>query len=163
MALLGRMTKAAGRAAKNEVKRTVRRNASLAARSMRKRLDQSGTSRKTTRIANRRRKPVKKLPKMKRQGGWQKPARKGSVTMAKPLTHEQALEHYTELQRRVSVGAYVELEHDGSFPPDDGTPESTTLESIANLERWAERQGLAFCWNHASKTWSLPSRKIARL
>ena len=75
--------------------------------------------------------------------------------MAKPLTHEQAIEHSTELQRRVSVGAYLELEHDGSFPPDDGTPESTTLESIANLERWAERQGLEFRWNHESKTWSL--------
>ncbi len=38
----------------------------------------------------------------------------------KPLTQEQAIEIYTELQRRVQVGAYVELEHDGSFPPDDG-------------------------------------------
>lgn len=73
----------------------------------------------------------------------------------KPLTQEQAIEYYTELLRRVRVGAYLELQHDGSFPEDDGTPESTTLESIDNLEKWAERQGLEFCWNHDSNTWSL--------
>ena len=69
MGLLGRVAKAAGRAAKNEVKRTVRRNAHKAARSVRKSLDQRGklsTRRKST-VA---RKPVKKLPKMKQQGGW---------------------------------------------------------------------------------------------
>jgi len=71
------------------------------------------------------------------------------------LTQEQAIEIWTELQRRVSVGAYLELEHDGSYPPDDGTPESTTLESIDNLETWAAKQGLEFCWNQDSKTWSL--------
>ena len=73
----------------------------------------------------------------------------------KPLTREHAIEFWTELQRRVSVGAYLELEHDGSYPPDDGTPESTTLESLDNLERWAERQGLEFAWNHDTSTWSL--------
>lgn len=71
------------------------------------------------------------------------------------LTQEQAIEHYTELQRRVSVGAYLELQHDGGFPEDDGTPESTTLESLHNLETWAEKQGLEFCWHPDSKTWSL--------
>jgi len=75
--------------------------------------------------------------------------------MSKKLSKEQALEYWTELRRRVSVGAYLELEHDGSYPPDDGTPESTTLVSLDNLERWAERQGLEFCWNIDSKTWSL--------
>lgn len=73
----------------------------------------------------------------------------------KTLTQEQAIEIYTELMRRVSVGAYLELQHDGSYPPDDGTPESTTLESIDNLEKWAARQGLAFCWKAEGKTWSL--------
>ena len=81
MGLFGRMAKVAGRAAKNEVKRTVRRNARKAARAVRKRLDQRGTSRKTTRTrsAPRRRKPVKRLPKMKRQGSWLKPAMKGAM------------------------------------------------------------------------------------
>ena len=65
----------------------------------------------------------------------------------KPLTKEQAIAYWTELQRRVSVGAYLELEHDGSYQPDDGTPESTTLESLDHLKRWAARQGIKFCWN----------------
>lgn len=73
----------------------------------------------------------------------------------KPLTQEQAIEFYTELQRRVSVGAYLELEHDGSFPEDDGSAESTTLESLHNLESWAERQGLEFAWDNESKGWHL--------
>jgi hypothetical protein len=78
--------------------------------------------------------------------------------MPKPqstLSQQQALEWYTELMRRVSVGAYLELQHDGNYPEDDGTPESTTLESIDNLESWAARQGLEFCWNVDNKTWSL--------
>lgn len=73
----------------------------------------------------------------------------------KPLTQEQAIEIYTELQRRVQVGAYVELEHDGSFPPDDGTPESMTLESLHNLETWAAKQGLEFAYNRDNSTWIL--------
>ncbi len=73
----------------------------------------------------------------------------------KPLTSEKLLEHYTELQRRVSVGAYLELQHDGSYPPDDGTPESTTLESIHNLETWAGRQGLEFVWHKEPGTYTL--------
>lgn len=72
-----------------------------------------------------------------------------------PLTNEQRIEIYTELQRRVSVGAYLELEHDGSFPEDDGSAESTTLESLHNLEQWARREGLQFVWNTGSKTYSL--------
>lgn len=73
----------------------------------------------------------------------------------KPLTQEQAIETYTELQRRVSVGAYLELEHDGSYPPDDGTPESTTLESIDNLEKWAAKQGLEFAYYRDENKWIL--------
>ncbi len=61
--------------------------------------------------------------------------------------HQRALEDYTELMRRVRVGAYVELEMDGSFPPDDGTPESSTLESLHNLEELAARDGLEFVGN----------------
>jgi hypothetical protein len=78
MGLLARMTKAAGRAAKNGVKRTVRRNARKAARAVRKRLDQRGSSRKTTRSTPSRRKPVKRLPKMKRQGSWLIPSQERS-------------------------------------------------------------------------------------
>jgi hypothetical protein len=73
----------------------------------------------------------------------------------KPLDQATALEWYGELQRRVSVGAYVELQFDGSFPPDDGTAESGTLESLHNLETWAARQGLEFCWTPATQKWSL--------
>jgi hypothetical protein len=72
-----------------------------------------------------------------------------------PLTQERAIEIYTELQRRISVGAYTELEPDGSFPPDDGTPESTTLENLANLEIWAQKRGIEFCFNHETQKWSL--------
>jgi hypothetical protein len=72
-----------------------------------------------------------------------------------PLTQEKAIEYYTELQRRVSVGAHLELQHDGSYPEDDGTPESTTLESIDNLEKWAAKQGLEFCWTRDTQWWSL--------
>ena len=64
--------------------------------------------------------------------------------MSQPLTPEKAIEHYTELQRRVSVGAYLELQHDGSYPEDDGSPEATVIESLDNLDRWAQRQALVF-------------------
>jgi hypothetical protein len=67
-----------------------------------------------------------------------------------PLTQEQAISDYTELMRRVSVGAYLELEPDGSYPDGDAT-----LESIDNLEKWASRQALEFVWSHDTYTWSL--------
>ncbi len=81
----------------------------------------------------------------------------GGKAMAKrkPLTSEKLLEYYTELQRRVSVGAYLEVQHDGSFPEDDGTPESTTLESLHNLETWAAKQGLQFVWHQDTQTYTL--------
>lgn len=56
----------------------------------------------------------------------------------KELTIEQVLAHYTELMRRVHVGAYDEREPDGSYG-EDGVEES-----IDNLTRWAAKQGLAF-------------------
>lgn len=73
----------------------------------------------------------------------------------KPLTQEQAIEFYTELSRRVQVGAYLELQHDGSFPEDDGTPESTTLESLHNLEERAARDDLEFCFEASNGTYVL--------
>ncbi len=72
-----------------------------------------------------------------------------------PLTPEKAIEHYTELMRLVSVGAYLELEHDGSYPDGDGT-----LESIDNLGKWASRQALEFVWNIDTSTWSLESANM---
>ncbi len=56
----------------------------------------------------------------------------------KPLTPEKLLEYYTELQRRIS-----------------GTPESTTLKSLHNLETWAAKQGLAFYWHQETQTYTL--------
>ncbi len=75
--------------------------------------------------------------------------------MAKPSTQEKAIEHYTELQRRVQVGAYLELQLDGSYPEDDGSAEAAVLESLDNLESWARKQELQFVWNLSSKAWSL--------
>ncbi len=69
------------------------------------------------------------------------------------MTNEQALDHYTELQRLISVGAYEEM---SSYHYETGTwPDDGVEESINNLDLWAEQQGLEFCWNHDSKTWSL--------
>jgi len=68
---------------------------------------------------------------------------------------QKAIQNYTELMRRVSVGAYTELESDGSFPPDDGTPESLTLESVHNLEELAARYDLEFCWEASNGAWVL--------
>ncbi len=73
--------------------------------------------------------------------------------MSKPLTKEQAIKDWTELQRLISVGAFSErsAEH-----YEMGTwPEDGIEESISNLENWAEKQGLEFCWNVDSATWSL--------
>ena len=72
---------------------------------------------------------------------------------SKPLTQEQAIAAWTELQRLISVGAYEErsVEHHVT----DTWPEDGVEESLFNLENWAARQGLEFCWNIDSKTWSL--------
>ncbi len=73
--------------------------------------------------------------------------------MGKLMSKERAPEDYTELQRRVSVGAYEEM---SSYYYESGTwPADGVEESINNLEMWAERQGLEFVWSHDTKTWSL--------
>lgn len=74
-------------------------------------------------------------------------------SMTKPLTKEQAIATWTELQRLISVGAYEERgwEHYET----DTWPEDGVEESVANLENWAEKQGLEFSWSHDSKTWNL--------
>ena len=71
----------------------------------------------------------------------------------KPLTQEQAIETWTELQRRISVGAYTErsAEHYES----DTWPEDGVEESVFNLETWAAKQGLEFCWNVDRNFWHL--------
>jgi hypothetical protein len=69
------------------------------------------------------------------------------------LTQAQAIEHWTELHRRISVGAYEErsTEHyeTGTYP-EDGIEES-----IVNLETWASRQALEFVWDIGTRTWTL--------
>lgn len=58
--------------------------------------------------------------------------------MAEELTPEHAVKHYTQLMRRVRIGAYDEREPDGSYGADG------IEESIDNLTTWAAKQGLAF-------------------
>ncbi len=66
---------------------------------------------------------------------------------------EKAIADYTELMRRIQVGAYEErsVEHHltGTWP-EDGVEES-----IANLENLAARQGLQFVWHQESSTYTL--------
>ncbi|HYX50439.1 MAG TPA: hypothetical protein VE843_11890 [Ktedonobacteraceae bacterium] len=75
------------------------------------------------------------------------------MTTRAPPTQEQAIEYWTEYQRRISVGAFEErsAEHYEA----DTWPEDGVEESVHNLEQWAARQGLEFVWNDANKTWSL--------
>jgi hypothetical protein len=69
------------------------------------------------------------------------------------MNAQEAIDAWTELERRVSVGAYEER---SAYDWQNGTwPADGVEESIANLETWAEKQGLEFCWNIDSKTWSL--------
>ena len=69
------------------------------------------------------------------------------------MTTEQAVAYWTEYQRLISVGAYSER---SAEQYETGTwPEDGIEESVANLETWAEKQGLEFCFNHDSKEWSL--------
>ena len=53
------------------------------------------------------------------------------------LTQEKAIQSWTELQRRMSV-----------------EPDEIIEQSLANLESWACKRGLAFCYNH-DDTWIL--------
>jgi len=67
--------------------------------------------------------------------------------------HQRAIEDYSELQRRISVGAYSErsAEHfeSGTYP-EDGVEEG-----IDNLTELAAKDGLEFCWHKDSSSWSL--------
>lgn len=74
--------------------------------------------------------------------------------MTKPLTKEQAIATWTELQRLISVGAYEERSWEHHLT--DTWPEDGIEESVFNLENFAASQWqMEFCWNHDSKTWSL--------
>ena len=69
------------------------------------------------------------------------------------MTQEQAVIYWTEFHRLISVGAYSERsaeQYEAGTWPEDGIEES-----VANLETWAEKQGLEFCFDHDSKEWSL--------
>jgi|SRR6266496_2393471 len=71
---------------------------------------------------------------------WQRQTASKEDVLANLQAHHQwQIEQYTELMRRVSVGS----------------PESTTLESIDSLEKWAARQGLEFAYNRDDGKWIL--------
>ncbi len=75
------------------------------------------------------------------------------MAQPQPLTQEQAIAAWTQVQQLISVGAYEERSawhHETGTYPEDGVEESS-----ANLEAWAARQGLEFCYNHDTSTWSL--------
>jgi hypothetical protein len=61
-----------------------------------------------------------------------------TTTTSRPFDQEKALAAYTELMRRISVGAYQEREPDGSYG-EDGVELS-----INNLNYQAESRGLHF-------------------
>ncbi len=68
-----------------------------------------------------------------------------------PFNQQKVIEDYTELQRRVSVGAYTERSAEDFL---NGTyPEDGIEESIDNLTELAASQGLEFTWR--SDSWSL--------
>jgi hypothetical protein len=54
------------------------------------------------------------------------------------LTHEKAIQSWTELQ------------HQKSEEPDE-----IVNQSLANLENWACKKGLKFSYNHDDNTWTL--------
>jgi hypothetical protein len=69
------------------------------------------------------------------------------------FNQEQALKDYTELQRRVSVGAYEERKSEHF---ETGTyPEDGVEESIDNLTELAARHGLEFWWHKDTSTYTL--------
>ncbi len=69
------------------------------------------------------------------------------------INKQVALITWTQLQHLVSVGAYEER---SSYHHEAGTwPEDGVEESVANLETWAAKQGLEFCWSWDTHTWSL--------
>ena len=69
------------------------------------------------------------------------------------MNAQEAIDAWTELERRIQVGAYEERSfehHETGTWPDDGVEES-----IANLETWTQGQGLEFVWSWDTHTWSL--------
>ncbi|HAG99440.1 MAG TPA: hypothetical protein DDW33_03370 [Ktedonobacter sp.] len=80
------------------------------------------------------------------------------------FNQEQAIKDYTELSRRISVGAYSERSAEDHL---NGTyPEDGVEESIDNLTELAAREGLEFCWEVSNGTWVLlplsPETRAAR-
>src|SRR5437879_33755 len=69
------------------------------------------------------------------------------------FNHQKAIEDYTELQRRITVGAYEERKSEHF---ETGTyPEDGVEESIDNLTELAAKDGLEFIWDVGTRTWSL--------
>lgn len=54
------------------------------------------------------------------------------------LTQEKAIQSWTELQHHMSV-----------------EPDEIIEQSLANLESWACKRALTFCFNHDDNTWIL--------
>lgn len=70
-----------------------------------------------------------------------------------PLTNEQALAAWTQVQHLIEVGAYEER---SAYHHETGTwPEDGVEETVFGLEEWAARQDLEFIWHNESRTWSL--------
>jgi hypothetical protein len=66
---------------------------------------------------------------------------------------QRAISDYSELQRRISVGAYEER---SSYHYESGTyPEDGVEESIDNLTELAAKYDLEFVWHKESSTWTL--------
>jgi hypothetical protein len=69
------------------------------------------------------------------------------------FNQQQALENYTELMCRISVGAYEERSNEHHLT---GTwPEDGIEESVFNLEELAARNDLEFIWHKESSSWTL--------
>lgn len=71
------------------------------------------------------------------------------TTQQPSFNQEQALQHYTELQRRIRVGTYEKRGPHGEFGSDG------ILESVDNLEALAAKHGLLFIWHQDENRWAL--------
>lgn len=65
------------------------------------------------------------------------------------FNHEQAIKHYTELQKFIQAGAYDERDVDGSYG-EDGIEKT-----VDDLNFRAAQHGLAFHWHKESDTYTL--------
>jgi len=66
---------------------------------------------------------------------------------------QRAISDYTELQRRITVGAYEERSNEHHLT---GTwPEDGVEESLYNLEELAAKDDLVFCFHCESGIWTL--------